>query len=397
MIEDNLFQNNHATNGGHISCNINSNPVIRNNTLDSGSAGTAGSGIYISQSSPLVEGNTICNGSKGAVRCYSDSSPLFQNNLICNNSTNHHGGAFYISHGGTPEIRDCLILDNTSEQYGGAVYCYKASPLMVNCIIAGNHGGTGGAYYGEDNSDTHFMNCTLTDNTIEVGNTGSIEITSSHSVFTNTIIWNQQGYNKYQIRLSGSSILDISYCDVRGGENKVYKTGSSQLNWGPGMIDAFPDFVNPTADDYHILYTSPCRDAGDPSAPGLPSEDFEGDPRLANGMADMGADEFHTHLYYTGEASPGGSMEIKITDAPGTAPLYFWLGSGVLDPPWNTKYGLWYLEYPLLLFPLSGSIPSPGGVYVLPVTLPPDVSPYPYPTQAGCGSKLTNLCVIEIQ
>ena len=86
------------------------------------------------------------------------------------------------------------------------------------------------------------------------------------------------------------------------GQESCYVASGCILNWGAGMIDADPLFVESAINDYHILNDSPCKDAGDNSI--VPTEtpvDFEADPRIAYSVVDMGADEFHTHLYFIGD------------------------------------------------------------------------------------------------
>ncbi len=111
----------------------------------------------------------------------------------------------------------------------------------------------------------------------------------------------------------------------------------------------------------------------------------------------MGADEFYTHLYWTGDATPGGNVSLKFVGLPGTSPVQLWLGSGVMDPPLPTKYGDWYLQFPLLANMGLGAIPTPG-VYILPFTFPPNTpTPLSLPFQAGIGTELSNLCVLEVE
>jgi hypothetical protein len=220
----------------------------------------------------------------------------------------------------------------------------------------------------------------------------------SGAVVTNSILWNNQAKAGPAAFIDLGAELSISHSDVEGGKGKIFVFSGGTLDWGAGMIDADPLFVDAGKGDFHLLYTSPCRDAGDGGAPALPAEDFEADPRLAGGAADLGADEFHPHLYYTGEAVPGGSIEIKITGTPGTAPLRLWAGSGLLDPPLPTPYGDWYLDFPLIFDAAFGAIPSPDGVRVLPLTLP-STTPVPLsiPMQALVGNALVNHALMNIE
>jgi hypothetical protein len=56
-------------------------------------------------------------------------------------------------------------------------------------------------------------------------------------------------------------------------------------------------YVGPLWADFHLTFSSPCKDAGDNNAVSIPTFDYEGDPRIANGAVDMGWDEIYTHTY----------------------------------------------------------------------------------------------------
>ena len=87
----------------------------------------------------------------------------------------------------------------------------------------------------------------------------------------------------------------VTYCDINLGTT-VYP--------GTGNINADPMFVDQANGDFHLQQGSPCIDAGDNSAPGLPATDIDGDNRRIDNpkvvdtgsgtppIVDMGVDEY---------------------------------------------------------------------------------------------------------
>jgi len=190
-----------------------------------------------------------------------------------------------------------------------------------------------------------------------------------------------------------SSTLTINYSDVEDGQSSVYVEPGSTLNWGAGNIDADPLYVD--ADTFHLTWDSPCKDTGDNTAV-TELYDIEGDPRISYGTVDMGADEFYRHLYFTGDATPGGSAALRFVGDPG-AQVGFVFGFDIFDPPIPGAYGNWYMKPPMMLVLGLGPIPL-NGVYVLPGSLPPTpAGPYTLYFQAMIDWELTNLCVMYVQ
>jgi len=162
------------------------------------------------------------------------------------------------------------------------------------------------------------------------------------------------------------------------------------------MIDADPLFVDASLDDFHLTWSSPCRETGDPGAPGLPVNDFEGDPRNAGAAPDMGADEFHLHVYHRGDLVPGGTFDCCVVGTPGATPVWVALGAGCRENPAFTQYGQLWLEWPIrrVLFP---DIPAKGVLVenrAVPTWWTPGTKHY---MQAAAASELTNLDVLLVE
>lgn len=372
ILDGFLITNGNALFGGGIYC-MDADPVIRNNVIRGNEAEFSGGGVFCKRAMPEIRYNRILDnqtdGNGGGIYCVTQSSPRILGNVIANNSAKMTGGGIHSYLDCSPIITNNMVFDNSADEGGGIFIGENDIAITNNTIFNNSAANEGGGLY-----------CFLCDATV-----------------TNTIFWSDDSPSGPEIWIGYNSVLNIDHSDVEGGMGAVFVEPGSTLNWGPAMISAVPRFVDPMQDDFHLFHDSPCRDSGDPNAPGLPDYDFEGDPRIAEGGVDMGADEFHIHLYCTGDATPGGKVEAKLVGPPGTAPVGLWIGSGVLDPPLVSSFGDWYLLFPVKQLAPLPPIPAPGGVEILMGTIPPSPSGfYTLPMQALIGDDLTNLFIMEI-
>lgn len=338
--------------GGGILC-VDSSPTITGNKISGNSVANNGGGIWCEDSSPLIDHNeisfNIANSAWGGagIVCYGVSTARISNNHIFDNISTSNGGGLYCTGTSCTPVVDNNVIYNNKAEHGGGIFCSDfAEPEFLNNTVAKNEGtSTGGG-----------LRCTL----------------SCHSTVTNTIFWNNSSPSGKEIYLGNpnpsQTTLDLSYSDVDGGQSSVHVESGCQLNWGDGMIDATPLFSDPAKADFHISRDSPCCNAGYNLGPSLPEEDFEGDPRLAGFVIDIGADEFYTHLYTVGDIVPGDTIEIKVAGIP-WFPVALAMDSELQDPPINTIHGDMYLELPALWQGSIGRVPS-NGLLVLPITVP---------------------------
>lgn len=414
LINGNGTPKGNITLGGGIAM-AGSSPVISRNIITGNWANGGGGISCMDGACPRIQDNIVTfnesKGSGGGIRCYAQCDAVITNNLVQGNRAGSKGAGFFITYS-SPTVMDNVVKDNVAYT-GAGLFCgwpngdktallagnviinniatkgvagglgIDASILRAeNNILAGNEAVNGGGIYCAWNQPL-LVNCTIVDNKAK-NQGGGIFCLSSKPTIRNSILRDNQAPTGPQIHnMMGAP--QITYSNVKGGYV------------GVGNIDADPMFVDPAIGDFHILHGSPCRDSGDPSGADLPPEDFEGDPRVVNDRVDMGADEFHIHLYYTGEASPGGSVSIKILGNPDSTPLLLWVGSGILEVPLSTKHGTWYLHLPLVFEAVLGKV-SPEGLAEISYHFSPDFpAPFEIAMQALVGEDLTNPCLMFVK
>ncbi|MHC4943001.1 MAG: right-handed parallel beta-helix repeat-containing protein [Planctomycetota bacterium] len=410
VIKNNVISWNIGYVAGAIYCQYNSSPLIEDNVIHENIATNGcegwGAGIFCYYySNPVIRKNVITDnlGHKpgAGIACRDWSNALIEYNVIQGNISTRSGGGILVETASAPTIRYNLIADNTCDKYGGGMLIDGCSPavtgnLFINNWSTGIYGGYGGGILLIGGASPNITNNTFYGNIADQQG-GAICSMGANATIRNTVCWGNSAPLGAEMALVSSATCSIDSSDVQGGQAGAYIEAGCILQWGQNMIVTDPLFVDPAGEDFHIRYNSPCRNTGDNGAPGMEPLDFEGDPRPAYGITDMGADEFHPHLYYTGNAKPGGAVVAKFIGLPGANPVGLWFGVDVLEPPLPSVFGNWYLAPPYIGPVLLPPVPS-SGVLVLPATvplLPP--APYSAPMQAFIQDRLTNLCVLEVE
>jgi hypothetical protein len=83
-------------------------------------------------------------------------------------------------------------------------------------------------------------------------------------------------------------------------------------NIAQNNIDLSPQFFNPISGDYHTQSASPCIAAGTTNVPSMPGTDLDGNPRILNGLVDMGCYEFTTNVFHPADVT--GSWTITAAE-----------------------------------------------------------------------------------
>ena len=235
--------------------------------------------------------------------------------------TPFQGGGIYCGANSSPTITNNKIIENTlpSTQKGGGIASYNSSPKIVNNLILNNFCGInfGGGIYLEGGSPL-IINNTLVNN-----RGGGIAIFGSggHPVISNNIIVKNTDGGGIRFGTSCPACTTILSNDVWNNPNGNFvncPAGMGDTSWGSNFnrtpCDKFyniirkPMFVDSLA-NYHLLASSPCINAGNDNAPGLPSFDFDFHSRITGCNVDMGAYEF---WYLCGDAN--GDNDISSAD-----------------------------------------------------------------------------------
>ncbi len=381
-IRDNIIMNNWALGGhmrgrgGGIFCDTDSSTKITRNIITNNSSWFGG-GIASNQSSPIISNNLIAQNTSwngGGIYAYSwyirfGRSPTISKNRIIGNWANYGGGGSYANSLSTgASIINNIISENVAVTGGGGICCWGYSFVRISNNIISRNRATGGGDSDDIGGGILSIGCsnpTINNNTIvnnyaRLGGGGICSTQESSAEIVNTIFWNNNAPEVWIMDTYpwNPSSLSIAYSDLEGGQGSVLVDPGHTLNWGIGMIDADPLFVDQVTEDYHLTFKSPCINKGYNHGY-LPTEDFEGDPRVTGGIPDIGADEYYYHLYHMGDVVPGGNIDVRVIGMPGTSPVRLLVASNAQKNPQITPYGELYLVQPIYEFVLGG-IPSNG-------------------------------------
>lgn len=277
---DCTIQANKATAGAGVCCRQ-SNAVFTGCSIDENLPAGTGEGVYCYESSPRLSDCSISrNGGEGII-CFQYGSPMITG---CEISDNGRTGIYCTTYC-QGVVRDCTITGNTSLDEGGGVRVYQQSDtVFINCTITANTAPKGGGVSCDNNEGPVFLNCVLarnvattrggglhcgdglavincviTSNTAPTG--GGVWCTGDELSMTNCILWNDSPDEIHAFY----DVPVITYCDVQGG-------------WtGQGNIDTDPMFVSPGTDNYRLGAGSPCIDAGFNNALPIDGNDLDDD------------------------------------------------------------------------------------------------------------------------
>jgi len=246
-------------------------------------------------------GGLYCAGGGGGNAC----SPTLGNLVFSGNHARHNGGGMINrgQNGGvsSPALTNVTFSGNQAEFGGGMVnwgYAGVSSPTLTNVTFSGNRANTDGG--GMVNAGDYGMSSPVLTNVTFSGNHAGRDGGGmandgysgvSRPVLVNVILWGNAATNGSQILNAYGAAPVLSYSLVQGG----CPTGAS---CGAGMRYEDPLFVQPigaiyaptTTGNYRLQLDSPAIDAGNTLSV-TAATDLDGNPRVINGIVDMGAYE----------------------------------------------------------------------------------------------------------
>ena len=262
------------------------NGVITNCTIDGNSAYRGGGGTFWG-----TVNNCAISGNSGGGTAYSTAN----NCIIIGNSG---GGTFY----GT--VNNCTISGNSGGGTEGGT--------VNNSTISWNSAYEGGGTYGgtvnnctisensanEDGGGTYectVNNCTITENSANLSGGGTYGGTVNNSTINGNSARNYGG-GSYANGEFGSINNCIIWDNSAPNDSNLYIDNGRTVKYsctyplppGEGNISNNPQFISST--DFHLQPTSPCINAGTNAYAPMPY-DLDGNPRIVNGIVDMGCYE----------------------------------------------------------------------------------------------------------
>jgi len=202
-----------------------------------------------------------------------------ENNLIVDNRAGDFGGGLCACHG---TIRNNVIARNRARLGGGLEGCVGA--ILSNLITLNVAGEDGGAIRGGTSA-------LIENNTIVANSAGQWggAIADCSGTIMNCVIWgNTAGAGPEQLYDSCAP----THCCIEGwtedGEGNISPTD-------PGFVDPNGPDGNPATyedNNYRLKADSPCIDKGKNEAWMWDALDPDGNPRVLNGIVDMGAYEY---------------------------------------------------------------------------------------------------------
>lgn len=195
------------------------------------------------------------------------------NNSIFVSNYSALGGAISFAHYEETEFVQCnnLLMYNNALFFGGAISTLHSNTILANNTIVKNTAVYGGGIYTIDMLVPRYYN----------------------SIIRGNIALSGEGNQAYL--WDAISSIDFYHCNLEGGYLETGGSGGGEAFSGEYInnIDTDPLFSDPDLDEYILQYGSPSVNTGINEVAGyeMPAIDLNGNPRIEQGLIDMGCYE----------------------------------------------------------------------------------------------------------
>ena len=279
---------------------------------------------------------TIIDGSNQVRGVYLSTNAVLDGITVTRGNADNGGGVYCANIG---ILTNCLLLTNAAQRNGGGVN----GGTLYNCRLTGN--AAGGIGYGGGACESTLYNCRLTGNTAGRSDDGGGGGSFGGTLNNCELIGNgaSHGGGAFFGRLNNCTLTSNSaHCG--GGTYRVHQLYNSIIygnfsDYGPNTFwnytiancwETDPLFVNAAAGNYRLQSNSPCIDAGNNDYV-QSTTDLDGNPRIINGMADIGAYEVIPTLAF---ASPDIHLPCNSTNGLGIPILSSVPWTASTNAPW---------------------------------------------------------------
>ncbi|MFQ6605153.1 MAG: hypothetical protein ACE5D8_06315 [Fidelibacterota bacterium] len=201
-----------------------------------------------------ISNNLAMRGGGGIVL---EENAQFIRGLVKSNRSRILGGGIYFHLNYTGDLTLCRIINNKTMYnitgLGGGIYSSRGDLTISNTVLAKNSAGVyGGGIYSDEANSIRFINCVFFRNSAlnREKRSGAIGGSNPYQIM-NSIVYKNSG--PIENRLFGN-VLSWSLTD--------------QMSFaiGEGNLIGDPGFINTRANNYGLITTSPCIDAGNPDS-----------------------------------------------------------------------------------------------------------------------------------
>jgi parallel beta-helix repeat protein len=331
LIQGNTVVSNTALwNGGGIMAGesvvtITDNLIAYN--VPSGNEGGGGVFLYGSSQGLIRQNQILFNQAKrgGGVVVIWGASGLIEENTIAYNRATYSGGGIEVravQQSGVVTISHNAVFSNVAREQGSINLIDLTTPTVIDGNDVRNNQITGESYWGGGiNVENVSQPVTLTNNVVVSNHNRGVRAANvSLTVINNTIAqngamgvevfrWPVTQTVPYTTTLVNNVVADHTGCGISASNGMgviidYSDVWSNTTNYcdlasppsGTYNISADPQFVNPTAGDYHLRFGSPAMNAG--TSVGAPAYDKEGVARPQGRGVDMGAYEVGVYDMY---------------------------------------------------------------------------------------------------